>query len=94
MVPIEDAIIALFEQFMKGTIMKKLILTAVAFAALSGVAVAGERDHDMRLDNPSYNRPATAPKVLVNTFSVLKSNATTLSDAEVRRLDAKNGYNG
>jgi hypothetical protein len=93
MVLIEDAIVALFEKFMKGTIMKKLILTAVAFAALSGVAVAGEREHDSRLIDPNYSQTsAGVPAMVVEKFSVLKSDVSSSNDAEQRRLDSKNGY--
>jgi hypothetical protein len=85
--------VALFGKFSKGMIMKKFVLVAVAFAAVSGVAVAGERERDSRLIDPNYNSTTVdgAP-VLLNTYKVLKSDVISADDAEQRRLDSKNGY--
>ena len=76
--------------------MKNLIIAAVAFAALSGVAVAAERDHDLRLSEPTVNvvRDGSVPQSFISQYSTQKSDGTALSDAEIRRLDAKNGSRG
>ena len=78
--------------------MKKFLVTALAFAALTGAAVAGEREHDSRLSDPNYNSlsvgSTVAPSVFVSKFAVVKSTAAQVDDSETRRLDGKNGYNG
>ncbi len=49
--------------------MKKLILTAAALVALSGVALAdGERTRDLRLNDPNYSSLSNA-FVLSNDYS-------------------------
>ncbi len=78
--------------------MKKFLVTALAFAALTGAAVAGEREHDSRLSDPNFNSlnvgSTAAPSVFVSKFAVVKSTSAQVDDAETRRLDAKNGYSG
>jgi hypothetical protein len=79
--------------------MKKLILTAVAFASLSSIALAGgERERDMRLDDQttidSSSSSSTAPVILLNTFPVEQNSGTTNPFEDSQRLDEKNGYNG
>jgi hypothetical protein len=78
--------------------MKKLFVSALALAALTGVAVAGERDHDFRLPNPSYGESDTvrssAPDVLINRYTVEQSAVKLLSQLDANRLDEKNGSKG
>ncbi len=74
--------------------MKKILISVIALAALSGLAVAGERDHDSRLDNPSYVSPsndkASSTVFILNQYAV----GNDLTSAEWRRLEEKNGSKG
>lgn len=74
--------------------MKKIIISVLALAALTGVSVASERDHDSRLSDPSYAQTSTvdasASQYFVNDFAV----ATYGDKSDFRRLDEKNGSRG
>jgi hypothetical protein len=77
--------------------MKKFVASVLALAALSGFAIAGEREHDSRLANPSYGETVDgvgAPQFLVNKFASITSDAGFTYDEQVRRLEEKNGSKG
>ncbi len=77
--------------------MKKFLVTALAFAALTGAAVAGEREHDSRLSDPNYNSlnvgSTVAPTAFISKFAVKKLTADQV-ERETSRIDAKNGSRG
>ena len=78
--------------------MKKIIISVLALAALTGASVASERDHDSRLSDQSYiqsgNQGSVDPFLQVNTFSAQSLNVSVLDSAELRRLEEKNGSKG
>lgn len=78
--------------------MKKLFVSALALAALAGVAVAGEREHDFRLPDANYGETdsvrSSAPDVLINRYSTQQSPVKSLSEIDANRLDEKNGTRG
>jgi hypothetical protein len=83
---------------MKGRIMKKLVVSLLAVAALTGVAMAGERERDSRLPDPNYGEVTHVliggPNISVDKFGVVYSNATNVDGMENRRFDEKNGSRG
>jgi hypothetical protein len=78
--------------------MKKLIVAVVAFAAFGGVAFAGERDHDSRLDNPNYSVTGSnfdaGSRAALNAFSADRSVTAYNGIFDNSRLDEKNGSRG
>jgi hypothetical protein len=78
--------------------MKKLVASLLAVAALTGVAVAGERERDSRLPDPNYGESSpglvTGTGILIDKFGVVSPITTSVDDRETRRLDEKNGSRG
>jgi hypothetical protein len=78
--------------------MKKFVVSVLAIAAMSGVALAGERERDSRLPDPNYGEVTHVliggPSISINKFGVLYPSATIIDDFGNRRLDEKNGSRG
>jgi hypothetical protein len=82
--------------------MKKFLIGMVALAALSGAAMAGEREHDSRLPNPNYVGNSQlfdyGSQGSVDNFAidptVTPSNNFSANPYVGSRLDEKNGTRG
>lgn len=78
--------------------MKKLVVSLLAVAAVTGVAMAGERERDSRLPDPNYGETSPAlvggSGILIDKFGVVSPITSSVYDMEDRRLDEKSGSRG
>lgn len=78
--------------------MNKFFASALVLTALSGVAAAGEREHDLRLADPSYGETVVdgnaVPNQFLNQFKVRQSATKSAYFLDEQRRDEKNGTRG